>query len=276
MPRVEVAGGSIAYEIAGHGEDFVVFISGLNGRGDFWQPQVEALSPHFRTLTFDHRGIGGSAGAPPYAVEQWARDVVALLDHLDIGAAHLVGHSTGGAIAQVVASEHPERVAALVLGATWAQPDERFRLVFELRRDVLAALGVAAYSGLAALMTSSPGAALKPTAAESVDPVVTAARIEALLAYQGFERLRRISRPTLVIAAADDFLIPTALSRVLAEEIAGARWAMLPSGGHAFPRSMTSDYNRLVLDFLAGLARQKPAERAAMPPTTPRGQGVRP
>jgi pimeloyl-ACP methyl ester carboxylesterase len=64
-------------------------------RGNFWRAQVEAFSPHFKTVTFDHRGVGASSGSPPYAVEQWARDVVALLDHLDVGAAHLVGHSTG-------------------------------------------------------------------------------------------------------------------------------------------------------------------------------------
>ena len=64
------------------------------------------------------------------------------MDHLKIGRAHLVGHSTGGAIAQVVAAGHPARIASLVLSGTWARPDARFRRLFEFRARVLRYHGV--------------------------------------------------------------------------------------------------------------------------------------
>jgi aminoacrylate hydrolase len=274
MPRVEVAGGSLGYEIAGDGEALVL-ISGLNGLGTFWRSQIEALSPRFKTITFDHRGVGDSTGAPPYSVEQWGEDVVALLDHLGIRAAHLVGHSTGGVIAQVVASDHPHRVTSVVLGGTWAAPDDRFRCVFELRRDVLTALGIEAYSHLGSIMIAPPDDSFASIKVDQFDPVVAKARLDALLSYQGFERLRRIRCPALVVAAADDILIPPHMSRVLAEEIAGAELKILPSGGHAFPRSRAADYNRMVLEFLLSSVRQSPAELTNMPSITPSGQGVR-
>jgi len=273
MPRVEVPGGSIAYETAGRGEA-VLFISGLNGIGSFWRAQVEALAPYFQTITFDHRGVGGSAGAPPYATEQWAQDAVALLDHLGIRAAHLVGHSTGGVIAQVIAADYPDRAASVVLGGTWAQPDDRFRRVFELRRDVLDALGIEAYARLAAIMTAPPDAPMGG-APERTDPAVIKARLDVLLSYRGIERLHRIRCPALVVAAADDVLIPPHMSRALAAEIAGAELKMLAGGAHAFPRSRAAEYNRIIMEFLRGSARRSPAELSGSPSIAPSRQGGR-
>jgi aminoacrylate hydrolase len=267
MPRVEVAGGSLNYEIAGHGESMLL-IPGLSGVGSFWRAQIAAFSARFRTITFDHRGVGESTGMPPYSVDQWAEDVIALLDHVGVGSAHLVGHSTGGVIAQVVASKRPRRVTSVVLGGTWAQPDERFRRVFELRRDVLSALGTDAYAFLGSILIAPPDETLAATKPEPTDPANIEARIEVLLAYQGVGHLRRIRCPALVVAAADDVLIPVHLSRAVAAGIAGADLKILPQGGHSFPRSRPTDYNRIVLEFLS---KNAPRPSAAQ---TARGEGV--
>jgi aminoacrylate hydrolase len=274
MPRFDASGASVAYEVAGDGEALVL-IAGLGGRGEFWQAQVAPFACRFRTITFDHRGIGGSTGAPPYAAEQWAQDVIALLDHLGIERAHLVGHSTGGVIAQVMASAYPERVASAVLAATWATPDERFRAVFELRREVLTKLGPEAYSQLASLLISPADAALAARQPDPTDPAIVKARIDVLLAYEGQGRLQSIRAPALVLAAADDFLIPPHMSRLVAERIAGAEFKVLPGGGHAFPRTMAEAYNNIVLRFLRGVARPRPAaRRAAAASARPRRSGA--
>src|SRR5215831_10396343 len=93
--------------------------------------------PAFQVVTFDHGGVGASEGEPPYAVEQWAADTLRLIDHLGLDRVHLVGHSTGGAIAQVLAADHSDRVASLVLGATWARLDARLRRLFMFRKRAL-------------------------------------------------------------------------------------------------------------------------------------------
>ncbi len=255
MPRLEIVDGNLAYEIAGRGEALLL-IAGLGGQGSFWQRQIEAFAQHFRTITFDHRGVGLSAGAPPYSVEQWTQDVVALLDHLGIDNVHLVGHSTGGVIAQITASEHPERVASVVLSGTWANADERFRRVFTLRRDVLVALGTEAYSLLGWLLTAPADELFDRIPQQQAAPDVIAARIDALQSYEGPPRLRQIHCPTLVIAAADDVLIPPHMSQRVADGIAGARMCVFHDGGHAFPRTRAVDFNRTVLEFLSQHARQ--------------------
>src|SRR5260221_10215896 len=66
-----------------------------------------------------------------------AADTLRLIDHLALDRVHLVGHSTGGTIAQVLAADHPDRVASLVLGATWARLDARLHKLFVFRKRAL-------------------------------------------------------------------------------------------------------------------------------------------
>src|SRR5258708_6949642 len=96
-----------------------------------------AFSSVFQVVTFDHRRVGASEGQPPYKVEQWAADTLRLIDHLGLDRVHLVGHSTGGTIAQVLAADHSDRVASLVLGATWARLDARLRKLLVFRKQAL-------------------------------------------------------------------------------------------------------------------------------------------
>jgi hypothetical protein len=78
---------------------------------------------------------------------------------------------------------------------------------------------------------------------------IAAARIDALLTYDAGERLRSIRNPTLLIAAADDLLVPWQLSELVAEEIAHARLVKLDHGGHRFPQTRVEAYNTLLLEF---------------------------
>jgi aminoacrylate hydrolase len=128
MPVVTLADGEeLYYEVHGQGPPLVL-VSGLNGVGAFWKPHLDALSRNYRVVLHDHRGTGRSSPSRiDYSVEQMAGDLVELLDHLEIGKADIVGHSTGGAICQVLGIDHPGRVASLVLSATWTVADGYFR-----------------------------------------------------------------------------------------------------------------------------------------------------
>ena len=174
------------------------------------------------------------------------------MDHLKIDRAHLVGHSTGGAIAQVLAAGHSDRIASLVLGGTWARPDARFRRLFEFRARVLREMGSDAYEDLGLTLTLPAGlpsdaATRQPARATPSDVVL--ARIDALLAHDAGDRLRHIRAPTLVIAADDDVLVPRPLSEVIADEIKGARLHVLARGGHHFPLTQTEAYNAVLREF---------------------------
>src|SRR5882757_8604983 len=113
--------------VAGEG-DALFLIPGLGGLANFWNALVPLLQRRFKIVLMDHRGTGRSdRPEQSYSVELLARDAVDVLDHFGISRAHIVGHSTGGAIAQVLAIDHASRVDRLVLSGSWDQPDAAFR-----------------------------------------------------------------------------------------------------------------------------------------------------
>ena len=145
MPRIVIGDGALYYERQGVGFP-VMFVSGLAGFASFWHDQAVAFAKHFDVVTHDHRGIGQSdLTRSGFTVDRMAADVIGLMDALEIERAHIVGHSTGGAIAQILAVEQPKRIASVVLSATWTKPDAYFRRLFGLRKDILLRLGPSAY-----------------------------------------------------------------------------------------------------------------------------------
>ena len=94
MPTIP--SGEIHYETHGSGTP-VLLIPGLGGVGSYWAPNIPAFSARHQAIVHDHRGTGGSARSRiSYSVDQMTDDLVAVMDHLKIERAHLVGHSTGG------------------------------------------------------------------------------------------------------------------------------------------------------------------------------------
>lgn len=113
-------GESIWYEAAGEGPSLVL-VHGLGGNAAVWYQQVPFFASSHQVITWDQRGFGrssnrrGSAGPLPAVADQ-----IQLLDHLDVGSAHLVGQSMGGWVVLGAALEAPERVRSLILACTTA------------------------------------------------------------------------------------------------------------------------------------------------------------
>lgn len=260
MPVVSVGDADIYYEESGQGPALML-VSGLSGLGSFWAEQVRELSGDFRVIVHDHRGAGRSTHSRmEYSVEQMAADALGLMDALGIDSAHFVGHSTGGAMGQVIALDHRRRVRSLVLSATWAGPDPYFRRLFESRKQALLASGVAEYLRGAALFQYPPSwisandallterhAALVPTSAP-VD--VIASRIDAIVRHDRRTRLADIRVPTLVIVAADDMITPRLYSEEIASRIPDAKLVVLEGGGHLAPAVAPRAYNHALGAFL--------------------------
>ena len=260
MPRVSIGDAEIYYEEAGQGEPLLL-VPGLSGQGSFWSRQVEAFKGDFRVIVHDHRGAGRSTHSNiKYSVEQMADDVLRLMDALKIESAHLVGHSTGGAIGQVLALEHRHRLRSLVLSATWGGPDPYFRRLFEARKETLLTQGIEAYLRASVLVLAPPewvsrnDAAIaelhRAQAASWPPPAVVASRIDAIVAFDRRQRLGEIAVPTLVIVARDDATTPKFYSDELAKAIPGASYVVLDGGGHFVPQILPEPYNRAVGGFL--------------------------
>lgn len=263
MPKLTLQdGGELYYEVQGSGPPLAL-VPGLAGLGAFWQPHVAALAEQFTVITHDHRGCGQSSITRiDYSVEQMADDVIQLLDHLGIERTHFMGHSTGGAIGQTLALDRPERIGRLVLSATWPRSDAYFRLLFELRAQVLREIGRAAYLRASVLFRQPPwwlrehpeAAAIDEAEARRrlPDPEVTLRRIAAIKRFDRHDDLHRIDTPTLVIVARDDAITPPYFSEQLGRLIPNAQTVILPYGGHFFPQISIEDYRRAVLGFLLG------------------------
>jgi len=261
MARIPVGDGSIYYERQGAGFP-VLFISGLGGVASFWNDQAAAFAKKFDVVTHDHRGIGQSdPSRSGYTVDRMAADVIGLMDALDIERAHVVGHSTGGAIAQILAIEHPKRLASAVLSATWTKPDAYFRRLFALRKDILLRLGPSAYVQANTLYlypaawVAKNNEKLRHAEAQSLavfpPTEIAASGIDAILAFDRTELLGRIKTPVLIVGAEDDLVTPAYFSEELARRIPAAEVKIFPSGGHAFPQVRAREFNQAVLPFLA-------------------------
>ena len=266
MPKISIGDAELYYESTGNGPPLLL-VPGLGGLGAFWARQVPDFARDFRVIVHDHRGTGASTHSRiRYTVEQMADDVLRLMDALKIDSAHFVGHSTGGAIGQVIAQDHPARIESLVLSATWAGPDPYFRRIFESRRETLVTCGVESYLRATVLMLAPPwwvranDAALveqhRQTAAASPPVEVLASRIDAIVRFDRRARLGEIRTPTLVIVAADDMITPRLYSDELAGHITGAKLVVLGGGGHYAPVVLPAPYNAAVGAFLRGQLRR--------------------
>jgi len=260
MPRISIGECSLYYER--HGLGFpVLFISGLGGFGSFWKDQVAAFARRFEVITFDHRGIGQSDESRiGYTIDRMAADVVKLLDRLEVKRTHVIRHSTGGAIAQILAIEHSNRLASVVLSATWTKADAYFRRLFTLRKELLQRLGPSIYLQASTLVlypswwVARNNERLRQEEAQNLTAFapaeIVASRIDAMLAFDRTSELERIKTPTLVVGAEDDIVTPSYFSEELARLIPAAEVKLFPRGGHFFTQVRAREFNNAVLPFL--------------------------
>jgi 3-oxoadipate enol-lactonase len=254
---VHVNGIDLYYEEHGSGPPLLL-IPGLSSTG-FTLP---ALEPHFRSITLDNRGAGRSSAPPgPYTTRLLADDAAALLDHLGIERAHVLGFSLGGLIAQEMALAHPERVDHLVLNGTVARPNHAvfdpwltlFVQAYEKQIDPVAFnLWLMGWLLTPAFMTQ-PDLVAAALAGEDPYPASAqgvAAQADAARTHDTLERLGQISAPTLVLVGAEDIVFPVVYSEVLAAGIPGAKLQVLEPGGHAVLFEFEEAANAALLDFL--------------------------
>ncbi len=258
--RVDIGDAEIHVEITGSGPDLML-VAGLGGRGAFWNKQIQEFAQHFRTITFDHRGCGDSTpDKVVYGAEHMAKDVLALMDAMEIERANLVGHSTGGAIGQHIALDAPERLGKLVLSCSWAGPDTYLTELFRNRREILISCGPLAYLTMGTYLAMPPRVLQKQMgdARQFMEERLAAfpglevelSRINAVYTHDLRSEVHKISVPTLCIGAEDDGITPPGFTEELAKLIPGANLHLLDRGGHFCPIASTETYNPAVLDFL--------------------------
>jgi pimeloyl-ACP methyl ester carboxylesterase len=246
LPYASRGAFELYYESTGTGPP-ALLINGQAMTLATWWRTVPVLAESFRVLTFDQRDMGRSGHSPwPYSVSQMATDAVAVLDAADVERAHVYGISLGGMVAQEVALMYPDRVEALVLGATTAggpgtilaRPEP---LGFFVRAGAMgseeAEWAAVPYNYAEETRRLHGDRIAEDIARRVLDTTDALGYIHQVAAAAGHNtvgRLHEIAAPTLVVHGEDDVVIPPSNGRLLAQAIPGAELKVWPDAGHLF------------------------------------------
>lgn len=244
MPALTTEGISLHYDTFGdHHKPPLLLLVGLSGAGAAFGRQAELFAKDHFVILPDHRGAGRSSRTNGgYTIQQHAKDMASLLQHLALDPAHVVGSSTGGAIGQIMALDHPQQVRTLTMASSFARVDAYFRRQFTVRRKLIMDADLYNALSCSVLFLFAPEYASKHperveewvtgAVAQTDDREISAKRIDMILAHDCSQHLRSIRQPVLVICGDQDFCTPLYLSEEIARDIPGAELVVLPGAGH--------------------------------------------
>ena len=265
VESVQVNGVDLCVECIGDPADRpILLIMGSSASMDWWEDEFcrRLVAGRRFVVRYDHRDTGQSVsyepGAPGYTLDDLAADPAAIIDRLELGVAHVVGMSMGGALAQGVALGHPDRVGSLTLIATApAAPGPEDPDLPSMSEETIAQFSIdapdwsdrgAAIDYMAHLARVSAGRAYpldEPALRELAARVFDRTRSMASTMTNHHvldggertrERLGEIDVPTLVVHGTDDPVVPYGNALALVREIRGARLLPLEGTGHDLPR----------------------------------------
>jgi 3-oxoadipate enol-lactonase len=227
-----------------------------------WDDQAPALLEGFRLLRYDHRGHGDSPVPPgPYAIDDLGRDVLALMDRLEVDRFSFCGLSIGGMVGMWLASEAPERVQRLVLCCTSARfepPDD-----WNSRAETVRADGVDAIADAVLERWFTP--AFREDRLDVVEWAASMLRGTPAEGYAGCceairdadlrSRLGAIRAPTLVVAGADDPAAPPDRAELIRDSIPDARLAVVEQAAHLANVEQPEAVTQTVLEHLEPVAK---------------------
>lgn len=272
MPVLDRCDARLHYELHGARGEPVLLIQGVGVIGNGWKPQVDGLAAARRLLTFDNRGIGQSTlpAGELLTIEAMAEDARALLDAAGWDAAHIIGHSMGGVIAQRLALTHPHRVKSLALLCTVARGADAVRMTPRMIWTGLrTSVGTKAMRRRAFLELICPPNTLATADCEilardlaplfghdlAAQPPIALKQAMALRKHDCTGELNKLAGlPTLVLSAEHDPIAPPRYGRQLAALIPGARFVEIPAASHGVPIMRAADVNRLLAEFIAAFA----------------------
>ena len=243
----------------------VLMVSGLGGVGESWGPQIQRFAERYHVILPDHRGTGRSTHTSEgYTTKQLSHDMATLVEHLDLGPVHVVGASTGGAIAQYMALDYPHTVRSLTLSSTFARFDAYTRREFEIRRKMAEHWNRSElFNGYSLFLFSPRYTDEHPEKVQAWidrgvahpeqpgDREIGLKRIDMIAAHDTFHRLCEIKRPTLVVCGTHNFCTPLPLSEELAAKIPGARLVVFEEGGELIELEQEEEYFKVVSRFLS-------------------------
>jgi len=256
MPIADLGDVRIRYELTSHAGPVLVFSNSLGTDYSMWDPQVAYLSRRFRILRYDTRGHGGSSVTPgDYTIEQLGRDVLTLLDSLDIDRVDFCGLSMGGSTGMWLGINAPERVDRLVLCNTAAKignPDVWKARIDTVRKDGMKPVAAAVIERwfTPEFRAAHPEKVVPAQQMlEGSPPDGYASNCAAVRDSDFRATLGRIQSRTLVIYGAKDPVIPVADAQFLVDQIPGAKGVEL-NASHLSNVEQDDAFNQALNEFL--------------------------
>jgi len=216
-----------------------------------WEPQMPALTKLFRVIRYDRRGHGKSGMNGPVTMERYGKDVLAILNDLNIDKVHWCGLSMGGMVGQWLGANAPERFNKMILANTscyYPDPTNWHNRIKAVREGGLAAVADAVISGwlTSDFRERAPEATAKMKAMLLASPVEGyLAACEALSTLDQRALLPNIKSPVLVIAGRQDNATPVAAGEFIRSQIPGASMTLLDAAhisnveqSHAFTEAV--------------------------------------
>jgi 3-oxoadipate enol-lactonase len=261
MALAEVNGQRLYHEVHGDGEPLLC-VAGLACDTLAWIPQIQAFSAAHRTVIFDNRDVGQSSMADAgYDIADMARDALGLADELELDSFNLLGISMGGAIAQEIALQAPERVRTLTLAVTFPAGGAYARRLAQVWGDRVKQISREQHIDELMLMNHSEAFYENAEMVEFLrtailgnphpqPPDAFARQLAACSHHDTRDRLGSLTMPTHVIGGEYDILVPVWKSREIAALIPGAKLTVLPQAPHGLSLERAEEFNAAVLEFL--------------------------
>ncbi len=261
MPKAPVNGTELSYRDSGASKDIVLLLHAFPLHSGMWTRQLAVLEKRHRVVALDYRGLGKS-GMPPegWTMELLAQDVRALLAHLRIERAGIVGLSMGGYLAFELYRQLPGLFRGVALCDTKAAADtdegkanrEKFA-----KTAIEKGLGWVADEMVPKLLRPEPD----PAVVKEVRSLITGGTPAGVAAAQramagrpdSTATLAGMQCPILVVTGAEDSLIPPAEAEKMAKTAKGAKLVRVPGAGHLSNIENPEAFNRALSEFLDAL-----------------------
>ena len=263
MPRADVGGLTINYDVQGAGEPLLL-IPYTSADHASYAFQFPAYTEHFSCIAVDLPGSGESdMPAGPYSTEGYADQIAAFLGAIGIERAHVAGVSLGAAVGLHLAARHPGRVRSLSLHSGWHASDAYLKAVVEQWRALATALPTVADVVIQAIFPWCFTPEMYASRPEFVDTLVDfvrgrpaqpveafLAQIDAVVAHDASAVLSEIDVPTQITFGARDLVCSTRFAEPLSSGIAHSELVVFDHLSHAGLHEDPETFNHATLEFL--------------------------
>ena len=261
--KAHINGIDLAYSDEGQGSP-IVFLHAFPLNRTMWTPQVEGLKNQYRVITIDLRGHGES-DAPMwrYTLEQFADDIITLLQHLGIPHATFVGLTMGGYILFALVRKYPEYVGALVLADTRAQADtpEAKTTRFSMAQVAYRRGSTAIADLMLPKLLSPSGIKTNHALIAQLRTIITGNQISGIIGDlmamaerpDATSLAQTINVPTLVLVGDQDIPSPPDEMKTMAAHIPEATFTVIPQAGHLSNLENPDAFNEALFKFLGEL-----------------------